>query len=83
MIDGLVSGRHLILYNAIGSYVLERAKQAPDLRVVFPSDYTQVMSRIAFIARNASSPNAARLFLDYLLSLSSGAPITAIAETRH
>lgn len=68
MIDGLVSGRHLILYNAVGSYALERAKQTPDLGVIFPSDYTQVMSRIAFIARNAHSSNAAKLFLDHMLS---------------
>lgn len=69
MIDGLVSGRHLIVYNAVGSYALERAKQSPNIGVVFPSDYTQVMSRIAFIARNAHSPNAARLLLDFMLSL--------------
>jgi iron(III) transport system substrate-binding protein len=69
MIDGLVRGEHLILYNAIGSYVLERAKKASDIGVIFPADYTQVMSRIAFIAKEARSPNAARLFLDYMLSL--------------
>jgi iron(III) transport system substrate-binding protein len=68
MIDKLDTGEHLIAYNAIGSYVLERMKGNPSLGIVFPSDYTHVMSRIAFIARDARHPNAARLFLDYLLS---------------
>ena len=68
MIDKLDTGEHLIAYNAIGSYVLERMKSSPSLGIVFPADYTHVMSRIAFIARDARSPNAARLLLDYLLS---------------
>ena len=35
---------------------------------IYPRDYTLACSRIAFIARNAEHPNAARLWLDYLLS---------------
>ena len=68
MIDKLETGEHLIAYNAIGSYVLERMKRNPSLGIVLPTDYTHVMSRIAFIARDARNPNAARLLLDYLLS---------------
>lgn len=68
MIDKLAAGEHLISYNVIGSYVLERAKRNPAIGIVFPADYTQVMSRIAFIAKDARHPNAARLLLDHLLS---------------
>ena len=68
MIDKLAAGEHLLSYNVIGSYVLERAKRDPSIGIVFPADYTQVMSRIAFISKEARNPNAARLFLDHLLS---------------
>ena len=36
--------------------------------MVYPSDYTLVLSRVAFIARNAPNPQGARLWLDHLLS---------------
>src|SRR5262249_57106464 len=45
-----------------------RQKEAPDLGLVYPSDYVLVMSRVAFITANAKRPNAGKLFLDYLLS---------------
>ena len=68
MIERLSSGEHSIGYNVIGSYVLERQKKDPAIGIVLPSDYTIVMARIAFIPKGARHPNAARLFLDYLLS---------------
>jgi iron(III) transport system substrate-binding protein len=68
MIEKVISGEHTIAYNMIGSYVLERQKKDPTLGIVFPSDYTLVMSRIAFIPKKAKNPNASKLFLDYLLS---------------
>jgi iron(III) transport system substrate-binding protein len=40
----------------------------PDLGIVIPQDYALIMSRVALIAAKAKRPNAARLFLDYLLS---------------
>ena len=36
--------------------------------LVLPKDYTLVFSRIAFISKTARNPNAAKLFLNYLLS---------------
>ncbi len=62
------SGRSLFAYNALGSYALELATRNPDIGVIMPSDYTLVVSRIALIAREARQPNAAKLFLDFLLS---------------
>ena len=52
----------------LGSYALVRAKKDPNLGIVLPSDYTMVTSRVAFISKAAKNPNAAKLFLDYLLS---------------
>ena len=65
----LGSGECLIGYNLLGSYASGRAKKdLPDLGVVLPKDYTLVMSRIMFITRKALHPNAARLWLDFVLS---------------
>ena len=65
----LGSGECIIGYNLLGSYASGRAKKdLPDLGVLLPKDYTLVMSRIMFITRKASHPNAARLWFDYVLS---------------
>jgi iron(III) transport system substrate-binding protein len=68
MMERIQSGEHLIGYNMIGSYVLSRMKKDPSLGIVYPKDYTLVMSRIAIIPKAAKHPNAAKVFLDYLLS---------------
>src|SRR6266700_87754 len=52
----------------IGSYAIERAKEATSIGIVFPADYITLMSRIAFIPVTAPHPESAKLFLDYLLS---------------
>ncbi len=68
MLAAVAAGKQAIAYNVIGSYALEKAKGDPRLGVVFPSDYTIVTSRIAFIPRAARAPASAKLFLDFLLS---------------
>lgn len=68
MMERIQSGEHLIGYNMIGSYALARMKKDPSLGVVYPKDYTLVMARIAIIPKAAKHPNAAKVFLDYLLS---------------
>jgi iron(III) transport system substrate-binding protein len=68
VLDRISSGEHLIAYNMIGSYAIERAKEDASIGIVFPADYITLMSRIAFIPVAARHPEPARLFLDYLLS---------------
>jgi iron(III) transport system substrate-binding protein len=68
ILERVSSGEHLIGYNVIGSYALEREMRDPSIGVVLPSDYTLVASRIALIPADARHPAAAKLFLDYLLS---------------
>jgi iron(III) transport system substrate-binding protein len=68
MLDRIASGEALLGYNLLGSYALRRAETDPAIGVVLPRDYTLVLSRVAFIARTARHPSAARLWLDYLLS---------------
>ena len=52
----------------LGSYALVRAKKDPALGVVLPKDYTLVLSRVIFIGKQAKNPNAAKLWVDYMLS---------------
>jgi iron(III) transport system substrate-binding protein len=68
MMEKVASGEHLLAYNIFGSYALLRAKKDPSVGIVYPKDYTLGISRIALIPKAARHPNAAKLFLDYLLS---------------
>ncbi|UXY17152.1 ABC transporter substrate-binding protein [Chitiniphilus purpureus] len=68
MLERISSGENLIGYNMIGSYAYAKAKKDPAIGYVYPKDYTLVMSRLMTIAKNAKNPNAARLWVDYLLS---------------
>ena len=56
-------------YNVLGSYALVRSKKDPNLGVALPKDYTLVLSRVMFIGKSAKNPNAAKLWVDYILSL--------------
>lgn len=68
IIDGVIAGDHLVAYNVLGSYALERARAEPRLGIVAPTDYTLVLSRGAMIPDRAAAPGAARDLLDFLLS---------------
>lgn len=69
MLTAISRGEMLLGYNMMGAYAQTRGKRdLPGLGVVFPKDYTLVLSRVALISRQAAHPNAARLWLDYLLS---------------
>ena len=57
MLDHVVSGKSLIGYNVIGSYALARAKKDPVLGIAFLKDN-----------KDGQHPNAAKLWLDYILS---------------
>jgi len=68
MVKRVASGQALLAYNVLGSYAIAQAQKNPAIGYVFPKDYTLVASRILFISKKASNPNAAKLWLDYLLS---------------
>ncbi|MFO1209247.1 MAG: ABC transporter substrate-binding protein [Amaricoccus sp.] len=62
-------GESLIGYNMLTSYAAGRAKKDhPKLGYVLPEDYALVLSRVMFITKYAEHPNAAKLWVDYLLS---------------
>ncbi|NRR29530.1 ABC transporter substrate-binding protein [Oxalobacteraceae bacterium] len=68
MMERISSGENLIGYNILGSYALVRAKTDPSIGVVLPKDYTLILSRVLFINKAAKNVNAAKLWLDYMLS---------------
>src|SRR3954469_17221295 len=68
MLEKTSSGEHLLGYNVLGSYAFTRAKKDAGLGVVVPKDYALVLSRVMFIGKGAKDPNAAKLWLDYILS---------------
>jgi iron(III) transport system substrate-binding protein len=68
IMEGVILGEQTIGYGVFGSYALARSRRVPDLGIVMPKDYALVLSRVAVINAKARRPNAARLFLDYLLS---------------
>lgn len=68
MMRQIADGRILFAYNMNQSYGASWLERSPDVGLIVPSDYHLSVSRVAFIPRNAAHPNAARLFLDFLLS---------------
>ncbi len=68
MLERISSGEHLLGYNILGSYARLRAAKDRNIGYVYPSDYTLVMSRVMLINKAARNPQAARLWLDYVLS---------------
>jgi iron(III) transport system substrate-binding protein len=68
ILDGIAEGRWIIGYNLLGSYAVTRAKQDPRIGVIYPQDYTLVLSRAAFIPKFGAQPALARAFIDFTLS---------------
>ena len=68
MLERIQSGEHILGFNIFSSYARAKQKKDPSLEIVYPKDYTLVMSRIAILPKAARHPNASKVFLDYLLS---------------
>jgi iron(III) transport system substrate-binding protein len=68
MMERISSGENLLGFNIFYSYAALRAKKDPSIGIVLPKDYTLIMSRVMFASKTAKNPNAAKLWLDYLLS---------------
>lgn len=68
MREKVISGEHTIAFNVIGSYAIEWAKKNPAIGVLFHSEYTPAFSRVVVMTKGAPHPNAARVFLDFMLS---------------
>lgn len=67
--EKVISGEHYMAYGFFGSYALLRQRTVKDLGIAYLTDGTVAIQRVAFINKRAAHPNAAKLFMDYLLSL--------------
>lgn len=68
MMERVSSGENLIGFNILGSYAEARSKTDPSLGISYPKDYTLVLSRVTFISQEAANSNAAKLWVNYVLS---------------
>jgi len=68
MMERISSGEQMIGTNVFLSYAHTRPRKDPSIAYEVPKDYALVLSSVAFVSKTARNPNAAKLFLDYLLS---------------
>jgi iron(III) transport system substrate-binding protein len=68
LIRELAEGKLLVGYNLLGSYAIAAQRQGAPIGIVIPEDYVLALSRGAMIPAQAPNPQAARRFLDFLLS---------------
>ena len=68
LVEEVASGRAALGYHVLASYALRATRSNPSLAIAASNTPPLAVSRVAFIPRSAPHPNAARLFLDYLLS---------------
>ena len=80
MMERISSGENILGYNMFLSYAHARAKKDAGIGYTMLKDYSLVFSRVAFISKNAKNPNAARLFLDYLLSKRGQSTLSTASE---
>ena len=67
-LDKLQRGDITLAYNLLESYTRHRIDQGAPLAIVYPQDYTLMLSRSAIIPRQAPRADLGARFLDYLLS---------------
>lgn len=68
ILERVANGDFDLGYNILGSYALDWATRAPDLGIIYPQDYTVVMSRIGIVPHAAANPVNGQLFLEFLMS---------------
>ncbi len=68
ILSRVAKAEDVIGFNALGSYAYIESKIDPSIGFVYPRDYTLIITRVMFIGKKAANPNAAKLWVDYLLS---------------
>ncbi|MEH0688768.1 ABC transporter substrate-binding protein [Vibrio cholerae] len=70
MLKAASEGELLMAYNVLGSYARSWQELDDNIVIVSLTDYTPVIIRSAFINKTTQQPDAAKAFIDYILSLS-------------
>jgi iron(III) transport system substrate-binding protein len=68
ILDAIGDGRLVYGYNVIGSYALDYITRDPRIGLYLLDDYTQALSRTAFVPRKSAAPDLGEQFVSYLLS---------------
>jgi iron(III) transport system substrate-binding protein len=68
LVEAVASGRAALAYHVLGSYAARAVRHHSSLAIAASNAPALAVSRVAIISRRAPHPEAARLFLDYLLS---------------
>ncbi len=68
MVEMIASGQYAMGYNLPYPYARLRQQTDPNVGIAFLDDYVLAASRVIFISKAAPHPNAAKLFVDYMLS---------------
>lgn len=68
LLERIGDGRLALGYNLLGSYAAEAARNNPDIGLILPRDFTVVVSRVALVPRDATSPQLGRDFLAFMMS---------------
>lgn len=67
-IEAVRTGQAVISLGLIGQYAIIEAQKDPRIGVIIPSDLVVLTPRVIFITKEAKNPNAAKLFLEFILS---------------
>ncbi len=68
MAEAVSQGELVFALNVIGSYALARNADQPEIGVHFFDDYNLVMTRSAFVPKDARNPELGEAFVAFLLS---------------
>ena len=68
LLDRVASGEALLGYNVPAREAFRRAGLDPAVGVLYPGDFTLATPQTILITKGAPHPNAARLWVDYILS---------------
>ncbi|WP_076999549.1 ABC transporter substrate-binding protein [Variovorax sp. KK3] len=68
MVERVASGEIALAYNLAAANVAERMKTDPSIGMILPCDYTLYLTRTVVLSKRGKHPNAAKVFLDFVLS---------------
>ena len=68
MIEMIKTGQALVSWGLVANHVFREAEKDPRIGVIVPSDIAILVPNIMFITKEARHPNAAKLFIEFVLS---------------
>lgn len=88
MIEMIKTGQALISWGLVANHVFREAEKDPRLGVIVPNDVAILVPNVIFITKEARHPNAAKLFLEFVLSeegqakLAEGGDLIVVGENK-